>query len=260
MPQELINGTHLYYEEHGQGIPLVMIQGFAGNHAVWYFQVRAFEKYFRVITFDARGLGKSATSKVPYTVPVMAKDVIGIMDYLKIDKAHILGLSLGGLTAQTIAIDYPERVVKLILGSTLYGTDTQCISESAQVLGKDFLKMDPVKTMNFFISIAFNKRLYRYVSKLFARPQITAEYSGYFKQMQSVGEYSTYDRLPLVQAPSLVITGSGDRLILPHCSEMIAEKIPHAKLVMVQGGSHAMFLEMRGRFNREVLRFLLNDS
>jgi 3-oxoadipate enol-lactonase len=260
MPKALINGTRLYYEEHGQGQPLVMIQGFAGTHLAWYFQVRAFEKYFRVITFDARGIDKSATSEVPYTVPVMVGDVTGLMDYLKIDKAHVLGLSLGGLVAQAMAINRPEKVKKLILGSTLYGTDIQCVSESAGALGKDFLNKDLVKVMNFFISIAFNKRLYRYLIKLFARPRLIAEYSGYFKQMQTVGEYSTYDKLHLIQAPTLVITGTGDRLVLPHCSELIAEKIPHARLVMVKGGSHAMFLEMRGRFNREVVRFLLNGS
>jgi 3-oxoadipate enol-lactonase len=257
MPIAFINGTNLYYEEHGRGQPLVMIQGFAGNQFAWFFQVMAFEKHFRVITFDARGIGKSSVSKVPYTVPVMVDDVVGLMDHLKIDRAHILGLSLGGLVAQVIAIDHPERVMKLVLVSTLPGTHLEYIAGEVRGVGNAILNMDVIQAMDYFIKVAFNKRLYRNLIRLLSRPRLVASYSDYFKQMQTVGEYSTVDRLHRINSPTLVITGSNDRLVSPHCSEIIAEKIPHARLVMVKGGSHAFFLEMRGRLNREVLHFLL---
>jgi 3-oxoadipate enol-lactonase len=257
MPIANINGANLYFEEHGQGQPLVMIQGFAGNQFAWFFQVMAFEKHFRVITFDARGIGRSSVSKVPYTVPVMVDDVLGLMDYLKIDRAHILGLSLGGLVAQVIAIEHPERIMKLILVSTLPGTNLEYISEGVRGVGRKVFNMDVVQAMDYFIKIAFNKPLYRYLIKLLSRPRLLTAYSDYFKQMQTVGEYNTVDRLHLIQSPTLVITGSNDRLVSPHCSEIIAGKIPRARLVMVKGGSHAFFLEMRSRLNREVLNFLL---
>jgi 3-oxoadipate enol-lactonase len=257
MPIAIINGTKLYYEEHGHGQPLVMIQGFAGNQFAWFFQVMAFEKHFRVITFDARGIGRSAVSKVPYTVPVMVEDVLGLMDYLKIERAHILGLSLGGLVAQVIAIDHPERVMKMVLVSTLPGTNLEYIANGVRGVGREVLNMDVIQAMGYFIKIAFNKPVYRYLIKLLSRPRLLAAYSNYFKQMQTVGEYSAVDRLQSIQAPTLVITGSNDRLVSPHCSKIIAGKIPHARLVMVKGGSHAFFLEMRGRLNREVLHFLL---
>lgn len=260
MPKVDINGCGLYYEEHGQGEPLLLIQGFAGNQIAWFFQVRAFEKYFRVITFDSRSIGKSDISKVPLSIPLLVQDVVSLMDYLKIERAHILGLSLGGLIAQTIAFQHPERVIKLILGSTLPATEMQYVLADVEKLIQNQPYEDVAGVMSQVISIAFNKRLYRYFIKLLSRPRLESEYSEYLRQMRSLEHFSTLNKLHLIQASTLIITGSGDRLVSPKCSELIAGRIPHAKLVVVKGGSHAFFIEMRGRFNREVLRFLLEGK
>ncbi len=260
MPKANINGSGLYYEEHGQGEPLILIQGFAGNQIAWFFQIRAFEKYFRVITFDSRSIGKSDVSPVPLTIPLLVEDVIGLMDYLKIDKANILGLSLGGLIAQSIAIRYPERVMKLILGSTLPATEVQYVLPDIKDMMQEQTLKDVSGIMNRVISIAFNKRRYRYIIKLLSRSRLESEYSDYLRQMQSLEHFSTLDKLQQIRASTLVITGSGDRLVSPQCSELIASRIPHSKLIIVKGGSHAFFVEMRGRFNREVLRFLLEGN
>jgi pimeloyl-ACP methyl ester carboxylesterase len=260
MPEAAINGTTLYYEEHGQGTPLVMIQGYMGDHSAWVIQVKAFSKYFRVITYDARGLGKTPVSPIPFTIPVQAGDAIGLMDFLKIDRAHILGISLGGLVAQAIAIEHPERVMKLVLAATLPGTDTQYASEKAQVLARNLYTMDMDKVGNLMIPLAFNNPAVAYMAKLFSRTPWASRYKTYVKQMQSVGSYYTVDRLHQIQAPTLVIAGSRDRIISPRSSEIIAAKIPNARLVLVKGGSHAFFMEMSRRFNREVLQFLQSES
>ena len=267
MPKATVNGINMYYEVHGKGIPLVMIQGFGGNHQAWFFQTPALQKYFRIIIFDNRGIGKSGTSGEPYTIRTMANDVIGLMDYLGIGEAHILGLSLGGLVAQEVAISYAERVRKLVLGSTFTGREVNNVHpELMDALGIredstdiDISKIDFRKSMNFMVSEAFNKRLYRTVfvplSKYGMR---SVDPEGYLRQMESIASYDALDRLQLIKAPTLVITGSGDRLVSPSTSDLIASKIPNAKLVKVKGGSHAFFMEMRGRFNKEVLDFLRN--
>lgn len=265
MPKAPVNGISIYYEVQGKGVPLVMIQGFAGNYKAWFFQTRVFKKYYKVIVFDNRGIGKSGMSGVPYTIKTMADDVIGLLDYLNIDKAHVLGLSLGGLVAQEVAISYPERVIKLILGSTFAGREVNDVNpELMKTLGVqegstdiDVKSIDFRKLMNFMVSAAFNRWLYRMVfvplSKYSTR-SIDAE--KYLSQMQSVSGYDTLERLHLIKAPTLVLTGTADRIISPDMSDLLASHIPDSRLVKVKGGSHAFFMEMSGRFNKEVLNFL----
>ena len=115
--------------------------------------------------------------------------------------------------------------------------------------------------MNFMVSSAFNKRLYRMVLVLLSKYSLKSiDVNGYLEQMAAVAGYDTLDRLHLIKAPTLVITGTGDRIISPGASEVIASHIPNAKLVLVKGGSHAFFMEMRGRFNKEVLGFLMGGE
>jgi 3-oxoadipate enol-lactonase len=266
VPKATVNGINMYYEIHGKGVPLVMIQGFAGNHQAWFFQTSVFKKYYKVVIFDNRGIGKTDKSSGPYTIKTMAEDVIALIDYLNIDKAHVLGLSLGGMVAQEIAISYPERVSKLVLGSTFAGREVNDVHpEMMKALGIregstniDVKSIDFRKLMNFMVSSAFNKRLFRMVLvPLSKRSMKSIDVNGYLEQMAAVASYNTLDSLHLIKAPTLVITGTGDRIISPGASEVIASHIPNAKLVMVKGGSHAFFMEMRGRFNKEVLGFLM---
>jgi 3-oxoadipate enol-lactonase len=266
VPKAKVNGINMCYQVQGKGVPLVMIQGFAGPHQAWFFQTSVFKKYYKVIIFDNRGIGKTDKSSEPYTIRTMAEDVIGLMGYLGIDKAHVLGLSLGGMVAQEIAISYPERVRKLVLGSTLAGSEgasdvhpemIKAFTTSESAASIDFRSIPIEKVMYEMVSLAFNRRLYRMILlPLSKRSMKSIDPEGHFKQMSAISSYNTLDRLHLIAAPTLVITGTGDRIISPSASEVIASRIPNAKLVLVKGGSHAFFMEMRGRFNREVLDFL----
>ena len=268
MPRVTVNGVNMYYEVQGKGIPLVMIQGFAGPHQAWFFQAPVFKKYYKVIIFDNRGIGRTEKSSEPYTIRTMADDVIGLMDYLNVDKAHVLGLSLGGMVAQEIAISYPERVRKLVLGSTLAGSEggsdvhpemVKAFTASESAANIDFRSIPIAKVMYKMISLAFNRKLYRMILLPLSKRSIKSiDPEGHFKQMAAISGYNTLDRLHLIKAPTLVITGTGDRIISPSASEVLASRISNAKLVLVKGGSHAFFMEMRGRFNKEVLDFLKN--
>ncbi len=257
MPKANINGSGLYYEVFGEGKPLLLIQGFAGGLNAWFRQVPVFKKKYQVIVFDARGLGKSDISPIPYTMSVMEQDVIGLLNHLHIKKAHVLGTSLGGLIVQSVAINYPERVDKLVLVSTFPGTALLGTSaELKKVHDFDLKSGDAGKTMGYFISLAFNKRFYRDMINFLSLLRRKYAYNDYLKEMQSMGHYSVVDRLNLIKAPTLVITGSGDKLIPPCNSEILAARIRGCLLVVVEDGSHAFFLEMSGRFNKEVLKFL----
>ena len=266
MPKANINGINLFYKVQGQGEPLVMIQGYSGGHEGWFFQTRVFKKYYKAITFDPRGIGKSDKPSESYTVSKMADDVIGLMDHLNIDKAHVLGISLGGIVAQELAINYPQRLLKLVLASTMTGEEftgdvhpkllrTMGIEVGATEL--DTESVDFFKATTTIITLSFNKKLYRMLCLPMAKLQMKrVGVEGYRRQIEAVSGHSTLDRLHLIQAPTLVITGTEDKLISPRSSETIASRIPKAKLVMIEGGPHAILIEMRGRFNQEILDFL----
>ena len=171
--------------------------------------------------------------------------------------------------AQEIAIGHPERVIKLILASTLSrGGATEDVTIGAQqALGPkpgdrvhSGVALDVRHAMPTLIELSFNRWAYRLVLGLFARfyaRRIRPE--GLAGQMQAAAGASTLDRLGSIQAKTLVLTGTGDRLIDPSASEVLASRIPHAKLVMIEGGSHAMAIEMRRAFNTAVLDFLRDD-
>jgi 3-oxoadipate enol-lactonase len=266
MPRANVNGTNIYYEVHGQGEPLVMIMGFGGGLRGWYFQTRAFKKHYRVIVFDNRGIGKSAKATEPYTVSTMANDVLGLMDHLELDKAHVLGMSLGSLVAQEIAIEHPERVLKLILACASIGETQEDDMHERMVKafkvkegpdGVDLRSVDFVEAMDTVIALSFNKTLYRMLlsplSKIYVK---MADVDGHLRQIEAVMGFNTLDRLHRIKAPTMVLTGTEDNIIPPKYSEHIASLIPNARLVKVEGGSHALNIEMRSRFNKEVLDFL----
>ena len=266
MPRARVNDIDLYYQVHGQGHPLLLIQGFGGGHEGWFFQTRAFKKHYQVIVFDNRGIGRTDRSPAPYTIKTMADDAIGLLNHLGIDSAHVLGMSLGGMVAQEVAISYPERVRKLVLVCTSPGEGeiTDIDPEMLKAIGikegssqPDLRSVDFHKTVSAIVSLAFNKRLYRMVLVPLSKYHLKrVGVEGHLEQMEAVVGHSTLDRLHLIEAPTLVITGTEDRIVLPRSSEEIASRIPNARLVKVEGGSHAFFMEMRGRFNREILDFL----
>jgi pimeloyl-ACP methyl ester carboxylesterase len=261
MPLANLNGIHISYQVEGEGEPLVMIMGFTAGRIGWMPQLRFFRKYYRVITFDNRGAGKSDKPPGPYSTRMMADDTVKLMDLLGIDKAHIMGLSMGGMIAQELAINYPQRVMKLVLASTYARQDETSGDTKEQA---KFIHLAPEKKASALIGLAFNKPFYRFIFGLLAGVQTrfvrASARVGIAGQSEACLKHDTLDRLSSITAPTLVIVGTGDRIIKPVSSEVIAGKIPNARLVKVEGASHYFSFEMKNVFNREVLNFLKSDA
>ncbi len=261
MPLAKLNGININYQVEGQGEPLVMIMGFTAGRIGLMSQIRFFRKYYRVITFDNRGVGKSDKPPGPYSTRMMADDTVKLMDLLGIEKAHILGISMGGMIAQELAINYPQRVMKLVLACTYARQDETSGDTPEQA---KFLQLTPEKKVGAMVGLAFNKPLYRFIFGLLARVQTRFTGAsggvGVSGQNEACLKHNTLERLSSITAPTLVIVGTGDRIIKPVSSEVIAGKIPNAKLVKVEGGSHYFSFEMKNVFNREVLNFLKSDA
>jgi pimeloyl-ACP methyl ester carboxylesterase len=121
MPTAKVGDINIYYEIHGKGEPLVLIYGYVGHSGLWFRQIPTLSKKYRVIAFDNRGIGQSDKPDIPYTMAMMAADIAGLLDIIGIDAAHVFGISMGGMIAQHFALNYPQRVISLILGCTYCG-------------------------------------------------------------------------------------------------------------------------------------------
>lgn len=265
MPKARVNGISINYSVDGRGEPLFLIMGFSGSKWAWFFQRRAFRKHFQVVTFDNRGVGDSGKPTGPYSMQMFVDDTVGLMDHLGIDKAHVLGVSMGGMIAQHIALSYPERVRKLVLGCTLASRRGGIVynAEHMKQLGisedtsdDELRQIDQKKIMGMMASLAVNDRLMGMLLRIFAGRLATEGARG---QFEAILGSDTLERLPTIQMPTLVIVGTQDRLVNPTSSEVLAGAIPGARLVKIEGGSHAFIISKHGRFNREVLDFLLGS-
>ncbi len=270
MPRANVNGVNLYYEVQGEGYLLVLIQGFGGGSRGWHFQVRTFRKHFKVMAFDARGIDKSKKSPEPYAIKDLADDIASLMDHLGMERAHILGMSFGSIVAQEFAISHPDRVDRLVLVCATYGDDdpNEVHPEIVSAFGGgrgledfDVTSVDLGKANSVIVNMAFNKRFYRMVLGPMSRWYVkTHGIEGHKGQLEAMAGYKTLDRLHLITSPTLVMTGTEDKIIPPRNSEIIASHIPNARLVKIEGGSHALNIEHRKEFNAEVLRFLLESE
>ena len=123
MPKVRVGDIEMYYAEAGSGEPLLLIMGFGGDHLAWAFQVPTLAQRHRVIAFDNRGAGQTDAPDHPYTTRMMADDACGLLDALNIDRAHVIGVSMGGMIAQELALNHPDRLRSLHLGCSLARPD-----------------------------------------------------------------------------------------------------------------------------------------
>jgi 3-oxoadipate enol-lactonase len=269
-----VETIELYYEEHGSGQPLLLIMGLAADSMAWMFQVPEFCKHYRTIVFDNRGVGRSSKPPGPYTISQMADDTAGLLDVLGIAQTHVVGVSMGGMIAQELALRHPRLVRGLVLACTYPEPDADIERQrefSVEELGGrvsaggdiqiDLQAFDPMAFFQQLLPLAFNQE---FIEK--ELPKIMPLFAGALQygfsmeailgQVAAVMSHKATDRLHQIAAPTLVITGDADRLVPPANSEILAKHIPGARLVKVPGGSHGFNFETPEVFNREVLDFL----
>jgi 3-oxoadipate enol-lactonase len=234
--------------------------------------VRAFRKHFRVITYDARGLGLSRDSGDAYTLRTVADDAVAILDHLKIGRSHVLGLSFGGMVAQEVAISHPRRVQRLVLAATTplggervvtpairkaFGIpqDVDLSSIEARQYANHQVEMKDAGPI--ILRLSFNNPFLPWVLSRMAKRRGTPPLGdGASQQTKASATADTIKRLHLIQARTLVMVGTRDRIVGPEPSQVLASRIPNATLHLVRGASHAFNFEAPWRFNRPVVRFL----
>ncbi|MCS6926602.1 MAG: alpha/beta hydrolase [Candidatus Binatia bacterium] len=251
MPYLRSNGITLYYEEHGSGEPLLLIMGFTVSSIGWRWNLPAFARMFRTIVFDNRGVGRSDKPDTPYSMAMFAADTLGVLDSLGIAQAHVFGISMGGMIAQEFALRYPQRVKTLILGCTHCGGANAVLSQDPDVLHlvQHVETVDVQQAALIMTKVAVTPWfLQRHLDVLVQLNQLSLQYPtpqhGMVRQMQAIQGHDTYDRLPQITVPTLVVTGKEDGLVPPENSITLARRIPNADLVMLANASHLFNIEL----------------
>ena len=265
MPIGKVGDVNMYYEIHGKGEPLVLIYGYAGDSGLWFRQIPVLSKKYRVIAFDNRGVGRSDKPNISYTMAMMAGDIAGLLDIIGIDAAHIFGISMGGMIAQHFALNYPQRVISLILGCTFCGGVRSIpIGPEALVALADFerfKKMTLEEVIRQLIPFLFSQEFIeknpdiveRRVAKSLEYP---TPMHGITRQAEAIMGHDTYELLPRIKLPTLVISGDNDGLIPFENSRILASRIPEAELAIIKGAGHEFFIEDAEETNKMVLGFL----
>ncbi|MFX1395731.1 MAG: alpha/beta fold hydrolase [Promethearchaeota archaeon] len=249
MPKVLVNDINMYYEMKGNGFPIVMIMGLAGNANWWDAElIEELSKDYKTIVFDNRGVARTDNNDADFTMKDLADDTVGLMDALNIEKAHIMGISMGGVVAQELAINYPERVEKLILCSTSCG-GAHFVMPEPRVLGilaagrGDKTQEEFSRATTFLLyPEQFMKDHPEIVEeRLQIRLQNPIADNTYKRQAKSIFAITTGEGLQNLNIPTLVLHGKQDILIPPGNGEKIAELIPGAKLQLFEKTGHALF-------------------
>jgi 3-oxoadipate enol-lactonase len=259
------NDQQIYYEIHGEGEPLVMIMGVGYDVTLWgLYQITAFSAKYQVIVFDNRDVGRSSKATVSYTIADMADDVAGLLDGLGIERAHMLGISMGGMIAQEFALRYPNRLNKLILTGTGAATGR---AKFDPITVWSFVKQHDDQGLMFaaqqfiwLFSTDFvrNHQAVDQTLTLLASNPNPVSPEAYARQADAYVKHDALDRIGEIKAPTLVITGEQDRLTPPWIGRELADAIPGAKFHLVKGSgaSHVLPLERPDDFNKVVLSFL----
>jgi pimeloyl-ACP methyl ester carboxylesterase len=234
-----VDGVELYYAEYGSGPPVILLHGGLGNSDYWGDLIPALAPHYRVITMDSRGHGRSSRDAQPYGYDLMASDVVGLMDYLKLDKADIVGWSDGAIIGLDIAMNHPDRIGRLF-----------AFAANSTVAG---LKPDIDKNPTF---AAYIERAGEEYKENSPTPD---EYDAFLNQIgalwASQPNWAAAD-LARIKTPVLIVDGEHDEAIRLEHTEQLAKEVPGARLLILPGVSHFAMLQNPAEFNAAVLKFL----
>lgn len=266
MPKILANGITIDYEITGTGPPLVLIAGLGYPKWMWHKMLPGLAAHFRVITFDNRGVGKSDKPAGPYTAQLLAADTVGLLDALGIEKAHVMGHSMGGFIAQALVLDTPDRVDKLILSATNFGGPRHIpVTPEAMAVLTD-TSTPPLERLRNGILISCAPGFGD------AHPQIIEEWltwratnpldlAGYQAQMMIglglMAEEAAFEhKLPAVQHETLILTGADDKVVPPGNADLLAAQIPNSTVIVLPHAGHFFPFDATDAAVEAVVKFL----
>ncbi|MEA2287972.1 MAG: hypothetical protein QOJ21_4015 [Solirubrobacteraceae bacterium] len=252
----------LHYESRGRGPAVLLIMGLGLSLAAWWRTVPVLTRHFRVIAFDNRGIGRSRGSAWPYFVSRMADDAVAVLDAAGEQRAHVYGISLGGMVAQEIALRHPERVRALVLGATTPGGTAALPGEIsamsffslARAMGDEEAHWAAVPYM--YSARTRRRHAGRIGEDIARRLEAPSSLLAHVQQLTAAGTHDAAARLPAVAAPTLVVHGDEDVLVPPGNADVLAGAIPGAEVRRWRDAGH-FYVTDEPRADEDVARFLV---
>lgn len=255
------NRANFYYEIYGKGKPIILIAGYTCDFSSWQMILEGLTKYFQVLVFDNRGIGRTTDDNVALSVKLMAQDVMALADALHLEKPHIVGQSMGGTIAQTIASLYPDKISKLsVLTSSakwrqamLRGLKSLLVMRERDI-DFDFIFEATLPWIfgETFLSNAKNINEFKQIILENPYPQ---SLNDQIRQFRVLDEFNGLAQLKSIKAPTLVAYGIQDLIALPNESKYMASQISQSKLVEFDCG-HGIMLEQPQQLTETLIDFL----
>lgn len=255
----------MHWEAAGTGPPLLLIQGLGYPAAMWHRLLPSLTPHFRVVRFDNRGIGRNAALPVDgLTIEQMAEDAAEVIAAVGDPGVSVVGVSLGGIVAQQLALAHPELVDRLVLAST-HTCDEHGVAAEAEVLEmfatRSRLSPDEARRASVPFAYAPGTSVALIDGDLAVRASHPVDASVYDAQLAAAGRFAgTWSRLTGIAADTLVLHGTDDRIVSPANAEILVERIPSATLRWVIGGGHNLFSERATEFADAVAEFVPVDS
>lgn len=262
MPTIAVGDVNIYWESHGRGKPLLLISGVSGGTWTWEESVDAWSRHFRVIVLDNMGAGRSSMPDRPYEIAEMADHAAAVLKTAEEERTFVVGLSMGGMIAQELALSYPGRISALVLGCTHCGGSKR-IPPAPEVIRRfadnEGLSPESIidKNLTLLVTPAFLSRgsdaLKRYRER-----QLNAPLQPDFalqRQLEAISRFDACDRLGSIQIPTLILTADSDQLVPAENGRLLAKYIRGAELTPFTNTGHLIYLERAPTFLQTVMEF-----
>ena len=263
MPFANSAGARIYWEEHGQGPPVLLVMGLSFTLEMWFRILPHLARQYRTIIFDNRGIGRSDVPRGPYAMRTLASDAVAVLDAAGIAAAHVVGASMGGMIAQEMALSFPDRVLSLALGCTSYsGLFSKWPNFRRGPNGIAWLRAERLERERSVRDLLYARSTPDLLVEedIQIRCNCSWSFKGVLSQLTGILLWNSYSRLPQIQAPTLVMHGEEDHLLPPQNGQVVAARIPGAEFVLLPDAGHMLTTDQPEAVLQHLLNFLAVTS
>ena len=267
MARITIGDVRIHWESYGEKEPLLLISGVSGGTWTWEENIEAWSPHFRVIVFDNIGAGRSGKPNRPYTIEEMADHAAAVLDAAGVKQAGVVGLSMGGMIAQELALRHPNRVHRLVLGCTHCGVNNR-IPPHPNVIQRfaDNKDLSPEEIINKNLELLVTPQFLRSGSNALNRykeRQLKAPLQPDYalkRQLEAIAGFDACERIGNIQVPTLILTAELDMLVPPENGGLLSRHIPNAVEKSFANAGHLIYLECAQDFNETIMNFFRNKA